>query len=629
MNNSHKTNEAIRRSERSISRRSAVKIIAGTSIAMAISPSFAFADDTMSDDPQNRESLMNSWRFANGELAETPDEGIMPLEVASPYEKDANGNWCNSQGDPIQGALLRGIDVSSHQSTISWSTVRSQGNIDFAIIRCGFGSNYGDQDDSQFINNIRGCINNGIPFGIYIYSYAYSTAAAQSEAEHVLRKIKEAGLGTNDVVYPVYLDLEQEKDGRPAGVDDSNKFVSLSNSDLLNIASTFCSTIQSAGFMPGVYANLNWWTHFLPDKTYNNWSRWIAQYNTQCDYDGSYDIWQAGSNASVSGISTRVDVNFDFVGLSGGAKWSRIYGQSHLDTMALISQTGWSASQSVVVATESTFWDALTASSLAGACNCPILLTSPTSLSSQAKSEITRLGAKNAYVVGGPLAIGSAVDAQIKAVGCSKVERVYGQDQQGTARKIAEKTAALSSKSDLCIIATSYTFQDALSVSPYAFWAKAPIFLCESGSNKLSTNTLKAIKSNGHTKALIVGGPIAVSSEVESQLKNYGVTSIERKYGQTEYETSAAIASWEIEHGMSACNTALATGNTYYDALAGGALCGKNGSVLVIANDSNRSCITGFIKQKRDSVEKGYVLGGPIAVSESTWRELLRAQAGR
>ena len=63
--------------------------------------------------------------------------------------------------------------------------------------------------------------------------------------------------------------------------------------------------------------------------------------------------------------------------------WSRVYGQNQLDTMSEVSKTGWSKSDTVVIATDATYWDALAANSLAGALNCPVLLTSKNTLSSQ------------------------------------------------------------------------------------------------------------------------------------------------------------------------------------------------------------------------------------------------------
>jgi putative cell wall-binding protein len=109
---------------------------------------------------------------------------------------------------------------------------------------------------------------------------------------------------------------------------------------------------------------------------------------------------------------------------------------------------------------------------------------------------------------------------------------------------VAEKLG--KDHADTCIIATSWKFQDALSISPYAYAYKVPIFLCDSGTNALAEATLQMIRNMGFSKAVIVGGPVAVDSGVEVQLKKSGISSVQRVYGQTEYETSQAIAEWEL-----------------------------------------------------------------------------------
>lgn len=143
--------------------------------------------------------------------------------------------------------------------------------------------------------------------------------------------------------------------------------------------------------------------------------------------------------------------------------WSRIFGKDQFDTMQAISKTGWSTSENVVIATDATFWDALAANALAGVLDCPVLLTRKDSLSWQARDEIKRLGAKHAYICGGPIAIASGVDAQVKSAGCSEVTRVYGQDQQGTSLEIAKLVQKMKPATQV-IVATSTTFQDALSI---------------------------------------------------------------------------------------------------------------------------------------------------------------------
>ena len=95
------------------------------------------------------------------------------------------------------------IDVSHHNGTIDWESVKASG-IDGAIIRCGFGSDIASQDDTQWERNADECTRLGIPFGVYLYSYATTDSMAKSEAEHVLRLIKGYKLS-----YPVYYDLEE------------------------------------------------------------------------------------------------------------------------------------------------------------------------------------------------------------------------------------------------------------------------------------------------------------------------------------------------------------------------------------------------------------------------------------
>ena len=50
---------------------------------------------------------------------------------------------------------LKVIDVSAHQGTINWDTVKGQ--IDGAILRCGFGDDIKSQDDSTYAINLAAC----------------------------------------------------------------------------------------------------------------------------------------------------------------------------------------------------------------------------------------------------------------------------------------------------------------------------------------------------------------------------------------------------------------------------------------------------------------------------------------
>lgn len=184
-----------------------------------------------------------------------------------------------------------GIDVSHHQGVIDWDTVAK--HIDFAIIRCGYGSDLTSQDDRQWKANVEACTRLKIPFGVYIYSHATTEEEARSEARHVLRLLK----GYKPSM-PVYLDLEDE--------DISEN---CTPAQILANATVFCDMIRDAGYTPGIYANTNWWSTYLSSSQYDKWDRWVARYNSTLNFNRPYSMWQYTSQGSVPGIQGDVDMN--------------------------------------------------------------------------------------------------------------------------------------------------------------------------------------------------------------------------------------------------------------------------------------------------------------------------------
>ncbi len=241
----------------------------------------SYAEDEMSYYEQN--DLANSFRYTDGQMKDRGDANYAARATT-------NSGWPN---DPK--AICKGIDVSYHNGTIDWKKVK-QSEVEYAIIRCGYGTNDKNQDDKKWEENVKGYIDNNIPYGVYLYSYADTVEKASSEADHAIRLLQ-----GKKFKYPVYYDLEEEAIRKK-----------LSKTEIANIAKTFCNKLSAKGYTVGIYANKDWFTNYLTDSCFNNWTKWVAQYNTVCNYQGKYDMWQCSSTGRVPGISGNVDLNYSY-----------------------------------------------------------------------------------------------------------------------------------------------------------------------------------------------------------------------------------------------------------------------------------------------------------------------------
>ena len=291
----------------------------------------------------------------------------------------------------------------------------------------------------------------------------------------------------------------------------------------------------------------------------------------------------------------------------------RIAGNTAEDTMQQIVQTAFpDPVKEVVLATSESYWDALSANSLAGSLNAPVLLTHHNQLPAQTIAELKRLKTSKVVVCGGENAISNDVVAQLKGLNI-EVERVAGQMASDTANDIAKKLA----NTDTAVVATSWGYEDALSAASFAYAKKAPIFLANYNTATLDASSIQTMKDKGVKKVYIVGGASVVSSEVEAQLQEAGIT-VERIAGQTAYDTSAKLATKLISLGMSANNMAIATGWGYTDALAGAALCGKQNSVMVLADNTNQTAINDVVAANKNAIQNYYIFGGTSVVGDGT-----------
>ncbi|MDR3053723.1 MAG: cell wall-binding repeat-containing protein [Coriobacteriales bacterium] len=295
--------------------------------------------------------------------------------------------------------------------------------------------------------------------------------------------------------------------------------------------------------------------------------------------------------------------------------WKRLQGAGRYETMQAIAKVSHSATSDVVIlATGSSFPDALAASSLCGLYSAPLLLTEPGKLSTQTNAEITRLKAKRVVIVGGTGSVSANIETTLKAkLGNQNVTRLAGSGRYETAVKIYEHGKAQAAWGSAAIIVTANSFPDALSIAPVAHTARFPIFLYDTVNKRFTPETLSAIKAGGFNKFLLVGGTGSLPDTIKSAIgtnKTY-----ERIAGADRYKTSAAIAAYAVTNNLlDFDNIAIATGRNFPDALSGAALCGTYKSVLLLADNTVEGRFALYhiagLGCLYNMINTGYLLGG-------------------
>ena len=180
----------------------------------------------------------------------------------------------------------KGVDLSSLNGDVDIEAVKRAG-YDFAMLRCGYGSDIRVQDDTQFENNVRKCEAAAIPWGAYLYSYALSTEDAKSEVKHVLRMLK----GKRPTL-PVAIDME-DADGYHA------KHGGWNYDNVNNVCKIFVNEIRAAGYYPMIYTGLEEIHNYISSEVLNSCDLWFAQWWKQPDYDGkNLGMWQYGGEVN-------------------------------------------------------------------------------------------------------------------------------------------------------------------------------------------------------------------------------------------------------------------------------------------------------------------------------------------
>lgn len=285
----------------------------------------------------------------------------------------------------------------------------------------------------------------------------------------------------------------------------------------------------------------------------------------------------------------------------------RVAGGTRYEIMGKLVGTAFTGkADTVIVASGANYPDALAASALAGVKSAPIVLTDPNTLSDAAAQQLKRLRPSSIIIAGGSGAVSVNVAGSLRNY-ASKVSRVAGSTRYDTSYQLYLQ--GKGNWGSTAIVVTGANYADALSVSSYAYAAKAPVFLSDpnGGLTSAQKNVLKSFK-----QVIVVGGTGVVPSWVVQ-----GLPGLSRISGSDRYDTSKKVAEWAHKNGLGMDGAVFATGANFADALAAGPLAGRNRGMMLLVDSPSCSTVlysAGF----KGKVSKVWVAGGTSAVSTQT-----------
>ena len=300
--------------------------------------------------------------------------------------------------------------------------------------------------------------------------------------------------------------------------------------------------------------------------------------------EGTHTLAVTAVDTSGNTSTKTVAFTIDFEAEDPHVAFTTIAGADRFDTTVKTSQAGFDSAATVVIATGENWPDALGGAALAGAKGGPILLTRAASLPPVVLAEIRRLGASEAIILGGESAVSPAVEkALADELGENAVTRIGGATRYETAERVARAAReALGERyNGTCFVATGESFPDSLAASALAAAQGWPLLLTEPG--ELTASALATMEEIGVSSAVVLGGTGVVGENVERTLRaRLGEGAVDRISGADRYDTAAAVADYAVAQGLCWDGAAIATGLDFPDALAGGVLQGRAGSVLLL-----------------------------------------------
>ncbi len=291
---------------------------------------------------------------------------------------------------------------------------------------------------------------------------------------------------------------------------------------------------------------------------------------------------------------------------TGPARVARLWGTDRYVTSAAIAAAGFpQRTGRYAVASGELFPDSLSGAAFAAQAPGPLLLTRPQELPNAVRAELDRLGSGSGTIFGGPVSVWPEVATQLRDYG--PVRRLAGADRYATSAAIS--AASSSPGVDVAYVASGRVFPDALSAAPLAAMRRAPLLLTT--PDVLPPVVATELARLRPKSVVVIGGPVSVSGPVLAQLHSITGVPVSRVVGADRYAVSAALARRFFAAGREL--VVVASGETFADALSGGALAGRYAApVLLVKRDEIPASVTTELGRLRP--RQIVVLGGPATV---------------
>jgi putative cell wall-binding protein len=300
-----------------------------------------------------------------------------------------------------------------------------------------------------------------------------------------------------------------------------------------------------------------------------------------------------------------------------------------------------------VMARGDDFADALAGSAFAGMVprsGMPVLLTSEYGFPYDSLVEAWRLAMPRlwtnqpftVYILGGDKAIPRWTEQVLRSFGglygqdveLFRVVRISGANRFATAAAIASaevSASAPATRGHYAFLVNGFSFPDALAASPVAAAARGPVLMTR--KETLAPETKAFLLAHPEIDHIVVAGSSSVvATSVLDELSAAPLSrTVTRVAGRTRYQTALALAEFGVDQfDMNPEGLQVVSGQNFPDGLAAGPMSAFTGAPLLLTQRSTLSTeVTTFIDEYSGTQPLPfYVVGGPAAVSDATFKKL-------